>query len=375
MNFKKNFATLLISFLVFSASAQEIKSVNIIGKVTGDTKGYQKIFYYSPSSPVAEAIIVEGTFNITLPFTETYTQLFYTEYEKGTNRSYRPFPLLIDGSGDIFIHLEISQGFFKSTITGPNTTVGFHSFLKQQNEISAKVSNETERSFGRGWVPQNDPLYPQINMFRDSLNKTYMSALVSSFVGENKDSFLGAYILNSAGKQLKITVLEELYNKLSPQIQKTPDGEKVAAYIRGVKGTNSGSLVKNFVLNDQDGNPISFDSFRGKYVWIDFWASWCAPCKQAFPHMREIYAKYKDKNFEILGISTDSKIEPWLKILPQINNPWPQVWDSKNIMGEFAVTAFPTSFLIDPTGKIILKEVGFIQNGELEKKLAELFGK
>ncbi len=360
---------------MFSASAQEIKSVNITGKVTGDTKGYQKIFYYGQSSPVAEAIIVDGTFNITLPFTETYTQLFYTEYEKGINRSYRPFPLLIDGTGDILINLDISQGFLKSTITGPNTTVCFYSFFKQQNEISAKVSNETERSFGRGWVPQNDPLYPQINMFRDSLNKVNMRDLLSSTISENKESSLGAYILNSAGRQLKITDLEELYGKLSPQIQKTPDGERVAAYIRGVKGASIGSMVKNFILNDQNGNPISFDSFRGKYVWIDFWASWCAPCKQAFPHMREIYAKYKDKNFEILGISTDSKIEPWLKILPQINNPWPQVWDSKNIMGEFAVTAFPTSFLIDPTGKIILKEVGFIQNGELQKKLAELFGK
>ena len=361
--------------MVFSASAQEIKSVNITGKVTGDTKGYQKIFYYGQSSPVAEAIIVDGTFNITLPFTETYTQLFYTEYEMKINLGFRPFPLLIDGTGDIFIHLEIAQGFFKSTITGPSATVGFHSFLKQQNEITAKVSDEIESSLGRVWVPQNDPLYPKINFLRDSLSKVYMRDLLSSSISENKDSFLGAYILNSAGRQLKITELEELYDKLSPQIQKTPDGEKVAAYIRGVKGTNSGSQVKNFVLNDQNGNPISFDSFRGKYVWIDFWASWCAPCKQAFPHMREIYAKYKDKNFEILGISTDSKIEPWLKILPQINNPWPQVWDSKNIMSEFAVTAFPTSFLIDPAGKIILKEVGFTQNGELEKKLAELFGK
>ncbi|HBG25264.1 MAG TPA: hypothetical protein DDX10_09490, partial [Rikenellaceae bacterium] len=126
MNFRVFFATIIIIFAVFSASAQEIKSVNIIGKVTGDTKGYQKIFYYSPSSAVAEAIIVDGTFNITLPFTDTFTQLFYTEYEMKINLGFRPFPLLIDGTGDILINLEISQGFIKSVITGPNTTVGFH---------------------------------------------------------------------------------------------------------------------------------------------------------------------------------------------------------------------------------------------------------
>ncbi len=93
---------------------------------------------------MAEAIIVDGTFNISLPFTETDTQLFYTEYEIKINLGFRPFPLLIDEIGDKIINLEISQAFSKSAITGPNITVGFHSFLKQRNEITAKVSNEIE---------------------------------------------------------------------------------------------------------------------------------------------------------------------------------------------------------------------------------------
>jgi peroxiredoxin len=93
--------------------------------------------------------------------------------------------------------------------------------------------------------------------------------------------------------------------------------------------------------------------------------------------MKDLYAKYKDKGLVILGISADSKIDPWLKILPTLNNPWPQVWDNKDIMSEFAVTAFPTSFLIDPNGKILLKEIGYNPDGKspMDQKLEEIFSK
>ncbi len=91
--------------------------------------------------------------------------------------------------------------------------------------------------------------------------------------------------------------------------------------------------------------------------------------------MKELYQRYKDKGLEILGISADAKIEPWLKILPSLQNPWVQVWDNKNIMYEFAITAFPTSFLVGPDGRILIKEVGYEPNGSspIDKKLIELF--
>jgi len=92
--------------------------------------------------------------------------------------------------------------------------------------------------------------------------------------------------------------------------------------------------------------------------------------------MRNLYSMYKDKGLEIVGISVDSKVEPWLKILPSLLNPWYQLWDDQDVMLSYAVTALPTSFLLDTEGKIILKEVGYEPNGHsaMDKKLAELFG-
>ncbi len=375
---RKIILSITMLFFVFAAVAQQQKSVVITGKVTGDTKGYNSIFYYTNGTPVDTVAIINGQFTLEIPFSSTFTQLFFTQYEMKVRRGYRPFPLLIDGSGNINIEMNIEDGFFGAKVSGARTTVLFNDFLKQQSDIGKKISDEITKLHGKEYVAQNDPLAVKIGASRDSLSKLYMETMVMNFVKQNKNEYVGVYVLSGQGRgTLSTDKLEMMYNQLSPEMQKTNDGEKLAAYIRGVKGSKTGSLVKNFVLNDPSGKPFSFDQLKGKYVWVDFWASWCGPCKQAFPKMREIYAKYSGMNFEILGISTDAKIEPWLKILETIKNPWPQVWDSKNIMSEFAVTAFPTSFLIGPDGKIILKEVGFDPNGkgEIEKKLEEIFNK
>lgn len=357
--------------------AQKNKTITIDGNVVGDLKGYEYIYYYANGVPVDSAIIKDGKFKIVLPFKETYTQLLYTQYEVKIRKMIRPFPLLIDQPGKITIDMNIGEGFYGSKISGMETTILYNSFLKQQSDVLKKITDDLTKMYGKVRSPEKDPLAEKIKTSRDSLNNLLMGGLVTDFVKANKNRLVGVYVLNATGKSvMDIDRLESVLKFVSPKMQKTSEGVKLAAYIHGVRNTRIGVVVKNFKLNGPDSKAISFDQFKGKYVWIDFWASWCVPCKQAFPHMRDLYAKYKDKNFEILGISTDAKIEPWLNALNTIKNPWPQVWDNKNVMSEFAVTAFPTSFLIDPDGKIILKEVGYNPNGEsaMDKKLEELFG-
>lgn len=375
---KKLLSIVLVLLATMAAMAQKSKTITITGKVSGEIKGYNYIYYYASGVDRDSAIIRDGLFTIELPFKETYTQIFYTQYELQTKRMYRPFPLLIDGPGKISIDMDIVKGFWGSEISGSKTAMLFNSFLKQQSDASKTINDEIVKLYGKGWLPDKDPLAEKLAASRDSLSKLLMGTLVSDFVQTNKDLFVGVYVLNSTGKSaLDIDKLDITLRSLSLKLQKTPEGEKLAAYIRGVRNTKIGTTIKNFVLNDPNGKAVSFAQFKGKYVWIDFWASWCGPCKQAFPHMKELYAGYKDKGFEIIGISTDTKIEPWLKILPILNNPWPQLWDNTNLFSEFAVTAFPTGFLIDPDGKIVLKEIGFDpkNKGEMELKLEELFGK
>lgn len=374
----KGFLTLsILSFYCLTGLAQQPKTVTISGEVSGDTKGFDYIYFYSGSNPSDSVRITHGKFLVKVPFVETHSLILMSQYAKVVKRSYQPLVLLIDGSGDIQVDMDIEKGFAEARLRGSATAVNYVNFRKQQAIVSQRVDQEVTSTYGKSFVPPGDSLYGQLSVLRDSLYKLHMGNLVLDFVNKHKDEFLGVFVLMNVGRSILTTEkLEMAYKALSYDQQQTREGKKLAAYVDGVKSSKVGAVVKNFVLNDPKGQPLSFDQYRGKYVWIDFWASWCAPCKKAFPHMKEIYAAYNSKGFEILGISTDAKIEPWLKVLPELKNPWPQVWDDKNVMSQFAVTAFPTSFLIDPNGVILLKEIGYNPNGEslLEKKLENIFG-
>ena len=374
---QKLFVSTILVLIAGVCLAQKAKTVFIKGKVSGDTKGNNYIYYYAAGIPSDSVLIKNGKFVIKLTVTETMVVSLVPQYDRVVKQAYKSFYLVLDGKDDVEIEMDIEKGFFNAKLKGSRTAVEFNQFSKQRDSVYIKVASGTTKLYGKSYVSQNDPLAEKLMRTRDSFMKLYMEPMIKNFVETHRDQYIGIYILNSDGKAIMaLDTLDKIFTSLPLAMKQTSDGQKLAAYIRGVRNTSIGATVKNFVLNDQYGKPVSFDQLKGKYVWIDFWASWCGPCKMAFPHMRDLYAKYKDKGLEILGISTDSKIDPWLKILPTLQNPWPQVWDNKSIKSEFAVTAYPTSFLIGPDGKILLREVGYEPNGAsaMDKKLEEIFG-
>ena len=133
-----------------------------------------------------------------------------------------------------------------------------------------------------------------------------------------------------------------------------------------------GADAYDFEQNDVNGKPVKLSDFKGKYVLIDFWASWCKPCRQENPNVVKAYQAYKDKNFEILGVSLDSDKNNWLKAIKDDGLTWTNVSDLKgwkNEVGElYAIKAVPTNYLISPEGKIIAKD---LRGADLEKFLAE----
>ena len=117
-----------------------------------------------------------------------------------------------------------------------------------------------------------------------------------------------------------------------------------------------GNAAKGFTLNTAEGTPISLASYKGKYVLVDFWASWCGPCRAENPNVLRAYNKYKEKNFEILSISLDADREAWLKAVKEDKLPWTQVLDlrgNNSISMAYAVTGIPDNVLIDPNGIIV----------------------
>lgn len=168
--------------------------------------------------------------------------------------------------------------------------------------------------------------------------------------------------------------IQVIYNKLGKNVKETPEGKRLTERLVILKRSAIGTPMLNFTQNDTEGKPVSFSSFKGKYVLVDFWASWCGPCRAENPNVLKAYNKYKDKNFTVVGVSLDDKENNWKKAIKDDGMPWTQLSDLKGWKNEvstyYGIMGIPSTLLIDPKGNIIAKDL----RGEiLNKKLEEIF--
>ncbi|HVY74419.1 MAG TPA: TlpA disulfide reductase family protein [Puia sp.] len=156
--------------------------------------------------------------------------------------------------------------------------------------------------------------------------------------------------------------LSELQKDMARQQQAQPSGNSWV-----------GKTVPELTLPDVNGNPVSISSFKGKYLLIDFWASWCGPCRMENPNVVAAYKKFKGKNFAILGVSLDKDKESWKKAIADDHLTWTHISDLKYWSSEavqiFGFEGIPFNVLVDPSGKVIAQE---LRGGELESKLAQV---
>ncbi|WEK21628.1 MAG: TlpA disulfide reductase family protein [Candidatus Pedobacter colombiensis] len=165
-----------------------------------------------------------------------------------------------------------------------------------------------------------------------------------------------------------------VYEKLSKKMKATSQGKALTERVAVLKRSEIGSPVFNFTQNDNHGKSVTFSEFIGKYVLIDFWASWCGPCRAENPNVLKAYNRYKDKNFTVVGISLDDNEQKWKKAIQDDGMPWTQLSDLKGAANEvsvyYGIMGIPSTLLVDPQGKIMARDL----RGEmLNKKLEEIF--
>lgn len=214
-----------------------------------------------------------------------------------------------------------------------------------------------------------------------------MAAADFLFFTKYPASVVTAYFLRFYVNSLSLDSTKMFYDRLGVATQQTSYGKNIAEEIAKLQAGSPGSMAKNFSATDINGKALSLSDFTGKYVLIDFWASWCVPCRKGNPHLKELYALYKDKGFGIIGVSDDDRDHnAWRKAVEKDGLPWQHVlrgvkYDavkgfdrSSDISEQFGIHSLPTQLLIDPTGKIIGRYGGGgVAHEELDKKLAEVF--
>ncbi len=202
------------------------------------------------------------------------------------------------------------------------------------------------------------------------------SDLISDFVDSHRKSIVSAYLIS--GKFMsrgEFDKTRNLFQKLDPSIQNSMIGKQINEVLSKVALTEVGAEAPDFTQQNIEGRNVSLSDFKGKYVLVDFWASWCSPCRQENPVVRQVYNTYKGDNFEIIGISLDKDKGQWKKAIEMDQLSWPQLsdlngWDNE-VSKTYGVQSIPDNFLIDPKGKIIAKN---LRGEELGRVLSDIFG-
>jgi thiol-disulfide isomerase/thioredoxin len=216
-------------------------------------------------------------------------------------------------------------------------------------------------------------------------NRQAMAASRKNFIKTHPDAFASVYYLSLTAKEYKTAELEAAYDGLSNTYKNTRYGKGILAKIEALKVADAGGPAPDFTKSDVNGKLVSLSQFRGKYVLLDFWGSWCGPCRAANPHLKELYSAYAAKGFEILGVASEKVSgqaqaeKMWKEAIEKDGLTWTNVLNNELSMTQdvvqlYNIEGYPTQILLDKEGKVIGRWLG-AAGKQLDDKLKTLFNK
>jgi peroxiredoxin len=235
--------------------------------------------------------------------------------------------------------------------------------------------------------PTYFPLYGELSAKNDTIGLKKLGVIFDSlknddiqkslkYFKENKTSLLSLFSFNRYTTfYADYAKVEEDFNLLPNWAKSSPDGQNIIAKIIGAKSAQVGTKAKEFSQKSATGKDVSLKLYDGKYILLDFWASWCSPCRKEHPNLIKIYDQFKDKNFDIISVSLDSEKDNWIKAITKDKLIWTQISDLKGQQNDIAVLygvqSVPANFLINSKGLIIGKNLSPEQLNEKLKELLE----
>ncbi|MCK5700964.1 MAG: AhpC/TSA family protein [Cyclobacteriaceae bacterium] len=278
---------------------------------------------------------------------------------------------LFGENGSITVKVNIDS-LDKTEVTGSKSHDDMMAFSKYMEPVDEKLNGLNEEY--RAAAANSDT--EKINELRDRYEviREEQITMIKKFVTDNNESFISPFIIRRyLSYEMEYTELDGLLTNLSPAIHSSKDYQALSERVETLKNVEIGMPAVDFALNDTTGNPIAISAFKGKILLIDFWASWCAPCRQENPNVVKLYNDFRDKGFEIIGVSFDDNRSKWIDAIQQDQLTWPHVSDLKGWQSAagklYAINSIPATVLLDRDGNIVAKN---LRGDALRKKVEEI---
>lgn len=354
---------LLAAFLLFPIALTAQQQFSITGNLEGLPEGSAVSLSNAnnPEDTVARAVVNKGVFELKGSVQEP--NLYQLNLDGVKKKS-----VLFIGNDKVGIkgNAQAPQDF---AVTGSPVHDDFEAFKKIFNPMLQQLTGMGQQLSNMQQSQRGDSLLAAYN---EQLAR--VKAAVDDYVSSHRKSPVAPFAVLVTGQmEQDLSALERRYAQFDPAVQNGFFGKIVKQQIDNGKMGAVGSEAIDFSQATPDGKQVSLSSFRGKYVLVDFWASWCKPCRMENPNVVKAFQKYKDRNFTVLGVSLDNNSAAWVKAIKADNLAWTQVSDLKGWGNEAAakykVEGIPFNILVDPSGKIVAKN---LRGPELDAQLEKL---
>ena len=354
---------LLLSIVAASmtlAACNAQSGYKVTGPVEGMPDGKAIIATVNGSSldTLAKADVKNGSFEFTGNVSEPTGAYILVIGQRGA------IPFMLENA-----NITVNAGQAGLTVTGSEGQKIYDQFMA----INATAQQEAMKLQQEYQAANGDQA--KIQAIQEAYAKlmTDVQAKETELIKANPDSYVSAFVIASGMGQMEYEQLKERYNLLGEKAKAGAQGKAIAAQIAKLESTAIGQIAPNFTITTPEGESISLYDIKGKVKLIDFWASWCGPCRGENPHVVEIYKEYHPKGLEIFGVSLDNNKEAWVKAIADDGLVWKHGSDLKGWQSApaqlYSVTGIPHTVLLDENNKIIAKN---LRGDELKQKIAEL---
>jgi thiol-disulfide isomerase/thioredoxin len=258
-------------------------------------------------------------------------------------------------------------------ISGTKTQDEYNYFQDQLSKPLNDKMNLLDKAYDSALNPRNAKALDSLDKLYNKLDAE-QKLLVTDFVRSHPGSYISAYeIYSNFSYNPRLSQLDSLYNMLDTANRVSYFGKAIQELLTKEKLTAIGNPAPVFANNDVNGKPVSFTSLKGKYVLLDFWASWCGPCRQENPRVVKAYHKFHDKGFDIFGVSLDTDKSKWITAIKKDGLDWIQVSELKgwkaDVVSLYGIRGIPMNYLLDKNGIIVAKG---LRGEDLENKLQDI---